>query len=44
MNPLTWQFGEVLVYMAVIFIWMMIIWMFIACSRTSLDDVTSRVG
>jgi uncharacterized membrane protein len=27
---LTWQFGEVLVYMAVIFIWMMIIWMFIA--------------
>ena len=30
MNPLTWQFGEVLLYMAVIFIWMMVIWMFIA--------------
>jgi hypothetical protein len=30
MHPLTWQFGEVLVYMAIIFIWMMIIWMFIA--------------
>ena len=28
--PLTWEFGEVLVYMAVIFIWMMVIWMFIA--------------
>lgn len=27
---LTWQFGEVLLYMFVIFIWMMIIWMFIA--------------
>ena len=30
MDPLTWQFGEVLIYMAVIFIWMMVIWMFIA--------------
>jgi hypothetical protein len=30
MHPLTWQFGEVLVYMAIIFIWMMVIWMFIA--------------
>ena len=27
---LTWQFGEVLIYMAVIFVWMMVIWMFIA--------------
>lgn len=27
---LTWQFGEVLIYMAVIFLWMMVIWMFIA--------------
>ena len=29
-TPLTWEFGEVLIYMAVIFIWMMVIWMFIA--------------
>jgi hypothetical protein len=27
---LTWQFGEVLVYGFFIFIWMMVIWMFIA--------------
>jgi len=27
---LTWQFGEVMIYMFVIFIWMMVIWMFIA--------------
>ena len=27
---LTWQFGEVLIYMAVIFLWFMVIWMFIA--------------
>ena len=27
---LAWQFGEVLIYMFVIFIWMMVIWMFIA--------------
>ena len=27
---LTWQFGEVLIYMAIIFFWMLVIWMFIA--------------
>jgi uncharacterized membrane protein len=27
---LTWQFGEVMIYMLVVFVWMMVIWMFIA--------------
>ena len=27
---LTWQFGEVIIYTAIIFIWCMVIWMFIA--------------
>ena len=27
---LTWQFGEVLIYTAVIFFWCLVIWMFIA--------------
>jgi predicted membrane channel-forming protein YqfA (hemolysin III family) len=27
---LTWQFGEVIIYMAIVFFWLLVIWMFIA--------------
>ncbi len=27
---LTWQFGEVIIYMVIVFFWILVIWMFIA--------------